>query len=205
MKTKSGKTLTWKAEYTGSYVDPSKLPTDRLPQVAVIGRSNVGKSSFINALCNQKGLARISANPGKTQTLNLYKVNQSFYLVDMPGYGFAKVSKTQRTNWSEFTNAYFSASQELVCVLILTDANIPPQSIDIEFINWCGAQGVPMKIIRTKVDKSKERELVDLENQFFKQLGESWEEMPVMLRHSATKHIGDDEIRSVIQEMCKRN
>ncbi len=205
MKSKTGSKKEWKAEYIWSYVDPNKLPDDTLAQVAIIGRSNVGKSSFINSLCNQKGLARISASPGKTQTLNFYKVNNAFYLVDMPGYGFAKVSKSLRSNWSEFSNSYFKASENLVCVLILSDANIPPQSIDLEFINWCGEQGIPIKIIRTKIDKSKTREIEELESQFVTVLSETWEEIPTIKRHSSVKHIGNEEIRSLVESMCDRN
>ena len=122
----------------------------------------------------QKGLARISANPGKTQTLNYFLVNNSFYLVDMPGYGYAKVSKEQRVTWSAFSGMFLQKCENLLCLLILVDATIIPQEIDIRFINWCGEQGIPITIIRTKIDKSKPSELDKLEKLFLKTLSEQW-------------------------------
>ncbi|MBK6392564.1 MAG: YihA family ribosome biogenesis GTP-binding protein [Saprospiraceae bacterium] len=203
MKSKSSKAHHWIATYVGSYVDASQLPADQRPTVAVIGRSNVGKSSFINALCNQKGLARISANPGKTQTLNYYIVDQQFYLVDMPGYGFAKVSKELRGKWTDMTNKFLSGCDNLVSVIILVDANISPQDLDLEFINWCGEQGIPFVIVRTKCDRTKPLKLQALEDEFSQKLLESWEELPPILRHSAVKLTGNQEVRSLIEDMCK--
>ncbi|MEP7320606.1 MAG: ribosome biogenesis GTP-binding protein YihA/YsxC [Saprospiraceae bacterium] len=203
MKSKSRHSKNWAAEYVGSYVDPSAVPQDQKPVIAVIGRSNVGKSSFINSLTGQKGLARISANPGKTQTLNYYLVNESFFLVDMPGYGYAKVSKEQRVTWSAFSGMFLQKCENLLCLLILTDANIIPQDIDIRFINWCGEQGIPINIIRTKIDKSKPSELSNMEKLFFEALSAQWEDNPVLFRHSASKNLGTPEIRIAIERMCK--
>lgn len=203
MKSKSAKSKEWKAAYVGSFVDPLQIPQDSKPVIAIIGRSNVGKSSFINALTHEKNLARISANPGKTQTLNYYVVNDTFYLVDMPGYGYARVSKEQRVTWSAFSSKFLEQCEKLMCLLVLIDANLPPQAVDIDFINWCGTQGIPITLIRTKIDRSKPAELKSLENQLIKVLAEQWEDNPLIFNHSSSKKLGNQEIRDYIESICK--
>jgi len=132
MRTKLRKSIPWKVNYLGSYVDQALTHQDK-PLVAIIGRSNVGKSSFINTICELKEMARTSSKPGKTQTLNYFEVNRAFYLVDMPGYGYAGVSKEKRNSWSEFSQNFILQSPQLTCLFILTDANIEPQELDLKF------------------------------------------------------------------------
>ncbi len=191
----------WDAIYIGSYVSTKDLPKKKLPGIAVIGRSNVGKSTLINALTKQKGLARVSASPGKTQTLNFYEINEEFYLVDMPGYGYAKVSKEKRGDWSDLSSTFLAEFEQLLTLLILIDSNIPFQSIDQKFIEWCGENQIPFIIIRTKSDKSKPRELEQLQLDFEKTLKESWEELPLIIRHSGTKNIGHEDIKKELQRI----
>lgn len=201
MRSKSKKPLPWKVNYLGSYVDLTLTPQDK-PLVAIIGRSNVGKSSFINTLCELKELARTSSKPGKTQTLNYYEVNRAFYLVDMPGYGYAGVSKVKRVSWSEFSQNFVLNAPQLTCLFILTDANIEPQDLDLKFIAWCGEKEIPIHIIRTKVDRSKSIEINRLEDLFKQKLQDSWEDLPSITRHSSVTKEGTLELRSAIERMC---
>lgn len=193
----------WEVEYVGSYPGHEGAPNDGKPLVAIIGRSNVGKSSFINCLCEMRELARTSAKPGKTQTLNYYLVNQAFYLVDMPGYGYAGVSKTTRANWADWSKNFILNAPMLVCLMILTDSNLPPQDSDVQFINWCGEQQVPLVLIRTKTDKSKDVNINTLEKEFKNKLLETWEELPVMYRHSSITKEGTDALRLAVETMLK--
>ena len=139
----------WEATFIGSFVSMDTMPKKKLPTIAVIGRSNVGKSSFINSICNKKNLARVSATPGKTQTINFFEINQSFYLADMPGYGFAKVSKEKRKDWSGLSAEFLSGYENLQVVMSLIDANIPFQKPDQEFLNWFVENQVHFIIIST--------------------------------------------------------
>ncbi len=193
----------WTVDYVGSYPGHEQAPKNEKPLVAIIGRSNVGKSSFINALCGQRELARTSAKPGKTQTLNYFLVNRDFYLVDMPGYGYAGVSKTLRASWADWSQKFILNAPNLVCLMILTDSNIPPQESDLEFINWCGDQQVPLFIIRTKTDKSKPQLINDLEKDFQNKLLETWEELPKMYRHSSNTKEGTETLRMAVETMCQ--
>jgi GTP-binding protein len=149
-----------KAEYTGSYGKLAQCPQDSTqPEFAFIGRSNVGKSSLINMLCGRKELARVSQKPGKTQSINFYNINDTWALVDLPGYGYARTSKTNRSAFSEMIRSYLTKRSELLTAFVLIDANIPPQKLDLEFITFLGENGVPFSLVFTKADKSRNNEL----------------------------------------------
>ncbi|MEL7427126.1 MAG: ribosome biogenesis GTP-binding protein YihA/YsxC, partial [Bacteroidota bacterium] len=146
-------------EFKGSFPEQRQAPKDGKPEFAFIGRSNVGKSSLINMLTGRTGLARISNVPGKTQHLNYYLINDGWYLVDLPGYGYARVSKKLRKTWRLMMEHYFKKRESLQCVFVLVDGNIGPQQVDIEFINWLGEMGIPFILIYTKTDRCKPHEL----------------------------------------------
>lgn len=191
----------WEANFVGSYVSMDAMPKKKLPTIAIIGRSNVGKSSFINSISNKKNLARVSATPGKTQTINFFEINNSFYLADMPGYGFARVSKENRKDWSGLSAKFLSGYGQLLTVMALVDSNIPFQKPDQIFLNWCGENQVPFIIIRTKCDRSKPREIDKLQIEFEKSLSESWEELPLIIRHSSVTKAGVDMVKSKIEKI----
>jgi GTP-binding protein len=186
------------AEYMASYPDVRKTPDDGMPEYAFIGRSNVGKSSLINMLCAKKGLAKTSQKPGKTQMINYFSINKEWYLVDLPGYGYAKISKTKRREWERMIEGYLLQKRTLMCAFVLVDANVPPQSKDMEFINWCGEMQVPFVIIFTKADKSKGPKVEENIKAFNETLLEHWEELPQQFITSANKGQGREEILAFI-------
>ena len=141
------------AEFTISNTEVSKCPLDGKPEFAFIGRSNVGKSSLINMLTSKKGLAKTSGTPGKTQLINHFLINEHWYLVDLPGYGYAKVSRTQRSSFERFISDYLTKRETLYNIFVLLDARLEPQKIDLEFMNWCGEKGLPFSMVFTKIDK----------------------------------------------------
>ncbi|MFN8310092.1 MAG: ribosome biogenesis GTP-binding protein YihA/YsxC [Chitinophagales bacterium] len=177
------------AVYKGSFVEVEKCPDAWLPEHALIGRSNVGKSSLINYLCKQANMARTSANPGKTQTLNFYEIDSTWHLVDLPGYGYAKVSKEMRGNWDKMIRNYLLRRPQLCSVWVLVDARIPPQKIDVEFINWLGENNVPFIIVFTKADKLRGESLGHIEA-MKERLKETWAELPEMFVTSSAKTVG---------------
>ncbi|KAK9058794.1 hypothetical protein SSX86_023637 [Deinandra increscens subsp. villosa] len=142
-------------QFIGSSVRPKDCPKDDRPEFAMLGRSNVGKSSLINSLVRKKEVALTSKKPGKTQLINHFLVNRSWYLVDLPGYGFANAPESARMDWSSFTKGYFLNRESLVSVLLLVDASVPPQKIDLDCANWLGRNNIPMTIVFTKCDKTK--------------------------------------------------
>ncbi|HAU54144.1 MAG TPA: YihA family ribosome biogenesis GTP-binding protein, partial [Sphingobacterium sp.] len=142
-----------KAEFVCSNTRVDKLPAPNLPEYAFIGRSNVGKSSLINAMTNKKGLAKTSQKPGKTQLINHFIIDDTWYLVDLPGYGFAKASKTSRTEWEKFIRRYLTHRDNLQCVFVLVDSRHEPQKIDLDFCYWLGECGLPFMLVFTKADK----------------------------------------------------
>ncbi len=149
-----------KAEYTLTAVKPDQYPQDNLPEIALVGRSNVGKSSFINRLVNRRSLARTSGQPGKTRTLNFYLLNDAFYLVDLPGYGFAKVSRTERQQWGVMIENYLSQREQLVFIIQLVDIRHEPSAEDVQMYQWLHAFEAPRMVVATKADKiSKGRHL----------------------------------------------
>jgi GTP-binding protein len=191
------------AEYLQSEVDWRKCPTPNLPEYAFIGRSNVGKSSLINMLTNHKGLAKTSSQPGKTQTINHFLINKNWYLVDLPGYGFARTSKTNRAKWQKMISDYLLFRENLQIVFVLVDARLEPQRIDIDFINNLGESGIPFAIIFTKTDKNSAGKTMSNVQKMKNTLAETWEELPMMIKSSAVSSVGRDEILDFIDGVNK--
>jgi GTP-binding protein len=193
------------AEFLISNSDPEKCPPPDKPEFAFIGRSNVGKSSLINMLTKKKSLAKTSSTPGKTQTINHFTINNGWYLVDLPGYGYASVSKSTRKGWAGMIEEYFKVRENLYCTFVLIDARIDPQKNDIEFINWLGQQGIPIAIILTKADKLKQSELDKSRKKFELQLLKYWEELPPLFITSSEKGTGRSKILDFIESILKQN
>jgi GTP-binding protein len=187
------------ADFVGSFPQYTLCPQSQRPEFAFIGRSNVGKSSLINMLIGRKELAKVSGKPGKTQMLNYYQIDAKWHIVDLPGYGYAKISKSQRDKWEKMINAYLKNREQLVCAFVLIDANIPPQAIDIEFINSLGVMEVPFVIAFTKIDKPKKMKEVE-ENiaAFQEKLSETWDTLPTQIRTSAVLGTGRQEFLDFI-------
>lgn len=191
-------------EFKGSFPEQRQAPQDHKPEFAFIGRSNVGKSSLINMLTERTHLARTSNVPGKTQHLNYFLINDAWYLVDLPGYGYARVSKKLRRQWRLMMEHYFQKRESLQCVFVLLDGNIGPQQVDIEFINWLGEMGVPFIIVYTKTDRCKPPQLEENIAAIRAALLEYWEELPPDIITSSTKKIGREEVLQVILETLER-
>ena len=189
------------AKYIQSTNDYLKCPKPDRHEFVFIGRSNVGKSSLINMLVNHKGLAKTSQTPGKTQIINHFLVNNSWYLVDLPGYGYAKVSKTEREKWEKMIWDYLVNRENLDCVFVLIDVRLDPQKIDIEFINSLGNQEIPLKIIFTKADKVGIKTAQENMEKFRKTLNLDWDEIPDFFLSSAEKGTGKEEILANIGTM----
>lgn len=190
-----------KADFIGSFNSEKECPKSDLKEFAFIGRSNVGKSSLINLVTNRKGLAKTSQTPGKTQMINYFLINDSWHLVDLPGYGYAKVSKSQRAVFEKMIQNYFKHREQLYCTFLLIDASISPQKIDIEFANWLGAQQVPFVIVFTKIDKSKSPEVKKNIESFNQQLLETWNELPTEFKTSSERKVGQNELRAFIDSI----
>jgi GTP-binding protein len=191
------------ATFISSFTELKKMHAPTLPEFAFIGRSNVGKSTLINALCNNNKLAKTSSTPGKTQTINHFLINEAWYLVDLPGYGYAKVSKTQRAFFQEFISKYLTKRDSLVTLFVLIDSRLKPQKIDLEFINWLGDKSLPFSIVLTKTDKISSRELKDNIAAFQDELFRTWEELPAFFITSAKKKLGREEILDYIELYAK--
>ncbi|MCK6616625.1 MAG: ribosome biogenesis GTP-binding protein YihA/YsxC [Cyclobacteriaceae bacterium] len=176
----------------------SALPTDGKPEFAVVGRSNVGKSSFINLLTGRKQLAKVSATPGKTQTINYFLINNSWYLVDLPGYGYAKVSKVQQQGFGKLIEMYLTKSRNLFCTFVLLDSRLKPQPIDLDFIAWAGKAGIPLALVFTKADKVTKSELKKTLQVFEAELLKQWESLPPVFVTSSLKKTGGNEILDFI-------
>ena len=189
------------ATFVVSNSDCRKCPDTRLPEYAFIGRSNVGKSSLINMLTNNKSLAKTSVKPGKTQLINHFLINKAWYLVDLPGYGYARTSKASRMEWQAMINDYILNRETLANLFVLIDSRIPPQKIDIEFINYMGAHGVPLIIIFTKTDKQKQSETAATVNNMKRVLSETWEELPEMILTSSVTRTGRNKLLDRIDEI----
>jgi len=186
-----------------SEVDWRKAPPPSLPEYAFIGRSNVGKSSLINMLANHKSIAKTSAKPGKTQTINHFLVNNAWYLVDLPGYGYAKISKTMREKWVKMIRDYLVLRENLKLVFVLIDARLEPQKNDLEFINSLGESQIPFAIIFTKSDKLSATKVSQNVELFKKEMLETWEELPPIFVSSATTGKGREEILDYISTINK--
>ncbi len=189
------------AQFIISNTDYLKCPDPKRPEFAFIGRSNVGKSSLINMLVHQKKLAKVSSTPGKTQTINHFLINEEWYLVDLPGYGYAKLSKEDRWNFGQMIESYLQNRENLYCTFILIDSRLQAQKIDLDFINWVGKMNLPMALVLTKTDKLKQSELGKLKNAFENELLKSWEELPPLFITSAEKKSGRDKVLGFIEEV----
>ena len=191
------------AEFIISNTGLNKCPKPDKPEFAFIGRSNVGKSSLINLLTQRKDLAKTSGKPGKTQTINHFLVDKEWYLVDLPGYGYAGVSRTARKGWGKMIETYLLNRENLYCTFVLVDARHEPQKKDIEFITWLGEKQLPLCIILTKADKLSRVDLAKSEKQYKKKLLESWEELPPLFTTSAEKKIGREDVLDFIDKAIK--
>lgn len=179
----------------------SQCPAATIPEYAFIGRSNVGKSSLINMLCQRKAMAKTSSTPGKTQLINHFIIDNTWYLVDLPGYGYAKVSKTLRSTFSKLILDYLNKRDNLVTLFVLIDSRLKPQAIDIQFINMIGEADLPFAIIFTKTDKISQAELNKNVQVFKDELLKTWEELPVSFLSSSVKNKGRDEILDFIDKL----
>ena len=191
------------AEFVISNTDVKKCPEGNLPEYAFIGRSNVGKSSLINMLTNKKGLAMTSQKPGKTQLINHFIINNEWYLVDLPGYGFAQHGKSGREKLKCIIEDYILEREQLVCLFLLVDCRHEAQKIDLEFMEWLGENGIPFTIIFTKTDKITKGRLQENLKAYKEKLLETWEELPPILVSSSEKRQGRDEILNYIEEINK--
>jgi GTP-binding protein len=191
------------ADFVISNTDVTKCPKDQLPEYAFIGRSNVGKSSLINMLTGNRNLAKISGRPGKTQLINHFLINKDWFLVDLPGYGYAQVSKGKRQTFQEFIKDYFFKRQQLVCSFVLVDSRHEPQKIDLEFMNFLGENGIPFVIIFTKTDKLGSTVIQNKISKYKKNLLKYWEELPPYFISSSVNKTGKDEILDFIDNINK--
>jgi GTP-binding protein len=189
------------AEFVISNTDYQKCPDSKLPEYAFIGRSNVGKSSLINMLCNRKDLAMTSSKPGKTLLINHFLINNNWHLVDLPGYGYAKVSKSKRNNWEKFISDYLTKRKELENIFVLLDARLEPQKIDLEFMNWCGEKNLPFSMVFTKIDKLSSTALQKNLAKYKKEMLKYWEELPPIFTTSATSGFGKEPILNYIGQI----
>lgn len=193
-----------KSEFTISSADISQCPKDNKHEYAFIGRSNVGKSTLINMLCNHKGLAKTSATPGKTLLINHFIINNEWYLVDLPGYGYAKRSKTVQQKLEHMISSYILQREQLVNLFVLIDIRHDPQKIDMEFITWLGQSGIPFSIIFTKADKiGNEQKARKAAKKYMETLKETWEELPPYFVTSSDKRIGREEVLDYIENINK--
>ena len=189
------------AEFVISNSDVSKCPESKLPEYAFIGRSNVGKSSLINALTNRKDLAKTSGRPGKTQLINHFLINQSWFLVDLPGYGYARVSKSAKKTFQKFITQYFEKREQMLCAFVLIDSRHKPQAIDMEFMTWLGEHQIPFCIIFTKADKLKPKALERNIQNYQEEMLQVWEEMPQYFVTSSANGLGSEEVLGYIQNI----
>ena len=191
------------ADFVISNSEVAKCPKDMIPEYAFIGRSNVGKSSLINMLTNRKSLAKISGRPGKTQLINHFIINKKWFLVDLPGYGYARVSKSTKKVFQKYITDYFLKRKQLICAFVLVDCRHEPQPVDLEFMEWLGTNMIPFNIIFTKADKLKPNALESNIENYKNILLETWEEMPRYFITSSSKRIGQKELLTYIDNINK--
>lgn len=189
------------AEFIMSNSNVTKAPKDRIPEYAFIGRSNVGKSSLINMLMERKDLAKTSGKPGKTQLINHFKINNQWFLVDLPGYGYAKVSKKKRQIFQFFIENYFKEREQLVCTFVLVDSRHDPQKIDLDFMQFLGENQIPFCIVFTKADKLGSSQLNKQITAYKKKLLNFWEELPMNFVTSSSTGMGRDEFLNFIDQV----
>jgi GTP-binding protein len=188
------------AEFICSNTQISKLPPPVMPEYAFIGRSNVGKSSLINMLAAKKGMAKTSQTPGKTQLINHFLINDNWYIVDLPGYGYARVSKNKKEDWNKFIRTYLDKRESLQCVMVLIDSRLEPQKIDIEFCNWLGEKGLSFVLVFTKADKQSAVKTDQNIAKFKKALMATFEEVPPYFVTSSETHDGRDKVLAFIAD-----
>lgn len=189
------------AIFIGSFPKESKCPETDLPEYAFIGRSNVGKSSLINMLCRRKEIAKVSKTPGKTQLINFFLINGSWHLVDLPGYGYAKISKSMRRSWEKMIEQYLLRRKNLLCAFVLLDLRLELQKIDLEFINWLGSMEIPFVLVFTKSDGVKPGKRNEHEERIKNELLKYWNALPACFISSSSKGEGRDEILNFIEEL----
>lgn len=187
-----------KAEFVSSHADVKKCPPPERPEFAFIGRSNVGKSSLINMLAGRKKLAKTSSTPGKTQTINHFVINDAWYLVDLPGYGYASTSKDKRAQFGKMIQDYITQRENLYCLFILVDSRHQPQRIDLDFIHWVGRNGIPVALVFTKSDKLGTNELKKNTALYERTLLKTWAELPPVFITSSEKKKGREEVLNFI-------
>ena len=193
-----------KAEFICSNTRVDLCPQEAIPEYAFIGRSNVGKSSLINMLVERKKLAKTSSTPGKTRLINHFKINGEWFLCDLPGYGYAKVSKKERESFAKMIEKYATQRSNLVCFFVLVDARIPPQQIDLDFIEWLGDSQLPFAIVLTKVDKINQTGKSKNLDLLKKELLQSWDELPLIFETSATKGTGKEQVMGFIEDTNRK-
>ncbi|OFY86279.1 MAG: YihA family ribosome biogenesis GTP-binding protein [Bacteroidetes bacterium RIFCSPLOWO2_12_FULL_35_15] len=191
------------AQFVVSNTDVTKCPAPTLPEYAFIGRSNVGKSSLINMICERKNMAKTSGKPGKTQLINHFIINDNWYLVDLPGYGYASVSKDKKENWVAFIQEYILKRENLMCLMVLVDSRLEPQKIDLEFMDWLGENGISFVIVFTKTDKLSKTKTANNIKHYEEEMGKSWDELPQRFYTSAEKGIGKVELLNFIEDANK--
>ena len=189
------------AEFVVSNSDPAKCPPPTRPEYAFIGRSNVGKSSLINMLTSRSSLAKTSGKPGKTQLINHFLINNEWFLVDLPGYGYAQISKAERAKWVKMIEGYLTSRPNLITIFVLVDSRIPPQKIDLEFMTMLGEKELPFVIVFTKIEKLGPMVLQRAVDAYRALLLETWEEVPPIFTTSASKSMGRKEILDYIQPL----
>lgn len=191
------------AQFITSSSDYKNCPPPDKPEFAFIGRSNVGKSSLINMLTNHKKLAKVSSRPGKTQLINHFLIDDVWYLVDLPGYGWAKVSKTEKQKWGAMIHDYIKDRTNLVNLFVLIDSRLPPQAVDVEFINWLGEEGIPFSLIFTKADKQSKNKTQSAIAKYKKHLLKFWEVIPHYIVTSSVSKEGKEEVIKYVRELVK--
>ena len=189
------------AKFVVSNTKVDQCPKSKIPEYAFIGRSNVGKSSLINMLCNQKKLAKTSSKPGKTQLINHFLINKKWYLVDLPGYGYARASKTEKKTFQKFIVDYFIKRKELVSAFLLIDIRHTPQQIDLDFLRWLGENLIPFSIIFTKADKIKEKDIEIKVTKYLDALMKDWKPLPKYFITSSEKRLGSEPLLNYIHEI----
>jgi GTP-binding protein len=191
------------AKFVISNTDHKLCPDDGKPEFAFIGRSNVGKSSLINMLTNHKKLAKTSSTPGKTQLINHFIINNEWYLVDLPGYGYAKASKKSRYNWEKFISEYLLHRTSLFNTFVLIDSRLEPQKIDLEFMNWCGEKEIPFSMVFTKIDKLSSSALQKNLTAYKKEMMKYWTDLPPIFTTSSESNFGQEKLLNYIDEIVK--
>lgn len=190
-----------KAIFITSAANYSQCPPDNLPEYAFIGRSNAGKSSLINMIAGSKKLAKISSTPGKTRLINHFLINDEWYMVDLPGYGWARISKKEKEGWEKMVKEYMSRRKSLQCVFVLVDSRIPPQTPDLEFMKWLGISGIPFVIVFTKADKQSVNKTQAAVAAYKKEMQKTWEFFPSYFVTSSVTREGKEEVLKFIHEV----